>query len=605
MKKILLSAGMLCATLFANAQCEPQTTLNEDFTDFTIGTTGVFPQNCWSSISGATRIYTAETESNKYAVFYSLFAVNTDAYLISPEVSNFDGAHQLSFDAYKLGMGGSVPSGTVSLQVGTISDVADAATFVAFGDVITITTADVETYNNIIIPSAPAGSHIAFKLSADSVHNALAIDNVVWDAVPAPACAAVETLNEDFSNFTIATTGAFPQNCWSASAGMPLVYTGETEDETNQYAVFYSLFAANAPGYLVTPEVSTIDGAHQLSFDTYKLAANGVIPEGNITVQIGTLTSASDFTTFTAVGEPITVTDTSVNHANIVIPASTTQGFIAFKITADAIHNGAAIDNVVWEAVPEPACVAVETLNEDFSNFTIATTGAFPQNCWSASTGMPLVYTGETEDETNQYAVFYSLFAANAPGYLVTPEVSTIDGAHELSFDTYKLAANGVIPEGNITVQIGTLTSASDFTTFTAVGEPIAVTDTSVNHANIVIPASTTQGFIAFKITADAIHNGAAIDNVVWEAVTAGTGTIKANNFSVYPNPTSNKNVTLTYNNLDNGHVSVYSLTGAKVYETTVSGTSKNINLSALSAGMYVIKLESGNISASQKLIVQ
>ncbi|HYD92832.1 MAG TPA: hypothetical protein VEA37_15260, partial [Flavobacterium sp.] len=91
-------------------------------------------------------------------------------------------------------------------------------------------------------------------------------------------------------------------------------------------------------------------------------------------------------------------------------------------------------------------CEAVAILNEDFSGFTIGME-VFPQNCWTASTGTPMLYMDETEDESNQYAVYYNMNLAEAPGYLVTPALSTLNGTYKLTFSTWKPASpSGTVP---------------------------------------------------------------------------------------------------------------------------------------------------------------
>jgi len=610
MKKILLSAGMLCAAIFANAQCEPQATLNEEFSNFTISQ-GWTPENCWNKIAPGVLIYTAQSgdPANQYVTFYTSTAVNTAGYLTTPEINTIDGSHQLSFSSWRILMGPGEPAGNVSIQVGTITDTADAATFTAFGDVITVNSATAETHSNIVLPATtPAGSHIAFKIISDTAHNAIGIDNIVWDEVPAPPCEAVAAIDEDFSNFTISTTAAFPQNCWtSIAAGFPTgvaIYTAQS-GPTNQYVTFYTSTAVNTAGYLSTPQVNTIDGGHQLSFSAWRILMGPGEPAGNVSVQVGTITDTADAATFTAFGDVITVNSaTAETHGNIVLPATTPAGsHIAFKIISDTAHNAIGIDNIVWDAIPSTDCAAVATINENFTNFT---TGALPQNCWTSSNTYPMV-TIDADDETSgeKSLTVYSFMSVNTPIYVVSPEVSTMDGAHKLSFSSIRKAP--VSPNSSISIQLGTLSAQDDYTTFVPFGDAVTVTSTTeaIQTEGLVLPESATQKYIAFQITAGSQHTALALDNIVWQSVTAGVGTVKTNAFSVFPNPTANKNVTLTYKNIDNGHVSVYTLTGAKVYETTVSGTSKDINLSSLSAGMYVVKLESGNVSASQKLIVQ
>lgn len=399
-------------------------------------------------------------------------------------------------------------------------------------------------------------------------------------------CEAVATLNEDFSTFN-----AFPGNCWTASAdSAPMVYIADGA------ATYYSSTSANVAGYVVSPELSTIDGNHILSFDAVKSAMSA---PGDLTLQVGTLSIANDFTTFVAVGDAYTLTTTATNAANIVIPASTTQKYIAFKFTGTANHVAGTLDNVVYAAAPPVAtCVAQALLDENFEGFT---TNDLSENCWSGSTTTgPLVYLDT--DGTNSYATFYSSSSANTAAYLVSPELTTIDGAHKLSFDAFK---NAMSAPGDITIQVGTLAVANDYTTFVAYGTPYTMEAASVTYNNIVLPASATQKYIAFQLTGTGTHVAGAIDNVKWQAVTAGVNDVTATAFSMYPNPTANKNVTIEYSNLENGTVTVYSVTGTKVFTSALTSNSQSINLSSLTAGMYIVNVEAGNYSASKKLIVQ
>jgi len=83
--------------------------------------------------------------------------------------------------------------------------------------------------------------------------------------------------------------------------------------------------------------------------------------------------------------------------------------------------------------------------------------------------------------------------------------------------------------------------------------------------------------------------------------------------FSVYPNPSTDGNVTLMYdlknNTSDKNTVSVYSLTGAKVFETQITSNAgfytKDLNLSSLSAGIYILKLDAGSVTKTQKLVIK
>ncbi|MUV02325.1 T9SS type A sorting domain-containing protein [Flavobacterium rakeshii] len=81
-------------------------------------------------------------------------------------------------------------------------------------------------------------------------------------------------------------------------------------------------------------------------------------------------------------------------------------------------------------------------------------------------------------------------------------------------------------------------------------------------------------------------------------------------NFSLYPNPSSDKNVTLNFStqNTDANHanITVYSITGSMVYNTVITnGQPQQINLSALNSGLYLVKVQAGNYTDTKKLIIK
>lgn len=237
------------------------------------------------------------------------------------------------------------------------------------------------------------------------------------------------------------------------------------------------------------------------------------------------------------------------------------------------------------------------TLNVDFTAFG----DDFPQNCWTAIADGPMVYIDGEDDA--RAATFYSFGSPNVAGYIVTPQLSTTDGNHTLSFEAVKAGA------GAVTIQIGTMSNPEDIDTFEEAGDIITLTEENSTYTNAAIPASDTQKYIAFRIVSDAPHHAAMIDNVVW-TTSLGLGnavTIDAN-FSLYPNPSADKQVTLNYElqgaGSDKGSVTIYTLTGAKVYQSSVTNTSASLNLSSLNSGIYIVNFEAGNYSVSKKLIL-
>ncbi|RDI16096.1 T9SS type A sorting domain-containing protein [Flavobacterium sp. AG291] len=603
MKKNLLLVAALFAGIASYAQCEAVATLNEDFVDFTITSNSAqaFPQQCWSSIGAAAQgpwIYTAEagTPSNQYAVYYThMTGANVAGYIIAPELITVDGTHQLSFDTFKpAGQGGQTPTGVVTVEVGLVSSPTDATDFEAIGSAYTIA-AELTTHANIVIPASETKKYIAFKFLSADAFNAAALDNVVYNEIPNP-CPAVTTLDEDFSNFT-PSFNAISEYCWSSTSS-PLVYTTASQDQTNQYAAYYNMTAAGAAGYLVTPELSTIDGNHELSFDTFKLAGQNGFPAGDMTVQVGTLATAGDFENFVAVGEPFVVTETSETHANIAIPASETQKFIAFKIIGTGTHNAVAIDNVKWSEVTATPCAAVATLNEDFNSFTDVN-----ENCWSTITNGAMLYIDGAENEN--FVTFYASGAPNTDSFLISPELTSLGGSYSLSFDSDRVVMGAGPAPGEVTIQLGTFSDNTDATTFVASGDPIIIADELTNHTNIAITATEGQKYIGFKIIGSIAHTAALIDNVKWSEAVAGINDLNKTTFGIFPNPSVDGNVTINNNLEANGTVNVFTLTGANVFSSILNQGTQNLNLSGLSAGMYIVKVESGNYSESKKLIIK
>lgn len=72
---------------------------------------------------------------------------------------------------------------------------------------------------------------------------------------------------------------------------------------------------------------------------------------------------------------------------------------------------------------------------------------------------------------------------------------------------------------------------------------------------------------------------------------------------SMYPNPVSNGKVYISSKNDLDKEIIIFDVLGKKALQTTIS--SKELNVSNLSAGVYIIKINEGDASATRKLIVK
>ena len=228
-------------------------------------------------------------------------------------------------------------------------------------------------------------------------------------------------------------------------------------------------------------------------------------------------------------------------------------------------------------------CTAVQAFLETFETFT-----AFPENCWTAN--YPNYPTVDLNGTTNKAIQLYS---GNQPNdvILVSPEVSTIDGQHQLVFDI--VSTNGA----GTTVQIGTMTDNTDFSTFAAVGAPF--TPSVGSHSTQAIPANAGHKYVAIRF----IHGGGhgkvlVVDNVEWKQVTASNDKFDADKVKIYPNPTTGMFFIDTEINVKS--IEIYNISGQRILKTN----QKNINLENASNGLYIVNVYAADgTHASYKII--
>lgn len=85
------------------------------------------------------------------------------------------------------------------------------------------------------------------------------------------------------------------------------------------------------------------------------------------------------------------------------------------------------------------------------------------------------------------------------------------------------------------------------------------------------------------------------------ETTTTNTETIE--NLSIYPNPVSNGKIYITSKLNLNKEIEIFDVLGKKIQSTSLFG--KELNVSKLTPGIYILKIKEGNISATRKLVVR
>ena len=75
------------------------------------------------------------------------------------------------------------------------------------------------------------------------------------------------------------------------------------------------------------------------------------------------------------------------------------------------------------------------------------------------------------------------------------------------------------------------------------------------------------------------------------------------NDLSIYPNPVSNGKIYITTLQNLTKDIQIYDVLGKNVLSTSLFG--KELNISKLTPGIYILKIKEGNSSATRKLVVR
>lgn len=252
-------------------------------------------------------------------------------------------------------------------------------------------------------------------------------------------------------------------------------------------------------------------------------------------------------------------------------------------------------------------CEPVSTLNEDFSDFTILPSEAFPQKCWTAYAIS--MYTEESGDPLNQYVVYWNAMIQNAGGYLVTPELNAITEDYTLSFEVFKVPnSNGTYNSNYAQVQVGTCQNSTSSTSppydLVTYGDPIVITPNRSTYS-ISITAPANHKHIVFILAPNATRMFLGLDNIKYQP-SLETKKSPKYYFNIYQNPEEKKILRISKNIDANTKFSIYDVNGINVYKNILNNnTEQFINLSFLPSGMYIAKIESDYFSDSKKFVIK
>ncbi len=140
-------------------------------------------------------------------------------------------------------------------------------------------------------------------------------------------------------------------------------------------------------------------------------------------------------------------------------------------------------------------CTPQVTISDDFESYAAGTGEPLP-DCWSTVGDQGLVIgnrntAGEANSGTN-YISIYTFFISNSETYIISPELSTIDGNHYAEFYIKSSDANS-------TLEYGTMSDPNDASTFVSASSSEALSNVYQLVTTGVIPASIGHNYFAIS----------------------------------------------------------------------------------------------------------
>lgn len=282
-------------------------------------------------------------------------------------------------------------------------------------------------------------------------------------------CVPQATINDDFESYTAGSSAGLP-TCWKSIAPA-LVMMGVRSDAADansgvQFVNIYTFFSSNAVVYLISPELSSIDGNHFAEF--YVKTA---YPD--VTVEYGSMSSNTDAATFVSAGTGTIGNNVHTLITTSAIPATAGHKYFAIKFTAPTAHSGIKIDDFSWDQISSPACNEVQNLSVS----SITHNGA--QLNWTGSTG-------------NTYSVEYGptgFTPGNGSSISSATETTTLGGLQQnTTYDVYVT-----------TLCSGTNSNATQ-TSFTTLANTVSVSEYTSNNNLRLYPNPATGNFVYLKV---------------------------------------------------------------------------------------------------------
>lgn len=307
------------------------------------------------------------------------------------------------------------------------------------------------------------------------------------------------------------------------------------------------------------PTSSTVDLSWTASTDDTAVTSYDVYVDGVFYINTG-----SNAITYTVNG---LASETTYSFTILAVDAAGNTSSLSTSDSATTLAGGA---------------TGTDCVNEDFENIPV-NSGSYSTRTWTGIDGIANGWAA-TDARTDQTLNTRAICIRN--GTLTSPVI------------------NGGIGDLTVTTQLTFSGSAGTFDVLVnavSVGSiPYSADNTS--PTTTTIPNINIEGIITLVLDNQSSTNRVRIDDLSWTCYSSlNVEDFNINTFKIYPNPVKGNLLTIEVG--QNTRFEIYDILGKKILDGNVTPTNKDVSVSRLNKGVYIIKLETANGSISKKLI--
>jgi len=139
---------------------------------------------------------------------------------------------------------------------------------------------------------------------------------------------------------------------------------------------------------------------------------------------------------------------------------------------------------------------------------------------------------------------------------------------------------------------------------------PTASTDTSISGSESIGNVSSfdlrqSDSSENETVRVDNLMIGKTFGDVLAFSATASVKNNAIEGFATYPNPITNNTFTITSNSSSKKTITIFNVLGKKVLSSSFSGVKSNVDVSAISSGIYILKVTEDGKTATKKLVIR